>query len=191
MPLFLLFHPYVMFDSVTPKTAARQAPLSSTLSWSLLKFMSMEWVMYNHLILCFPFSSCLQSFPASESFPMSYLFTSGGQSTGASTSASVFPLNIQDWFPLGLTGLTQGTLKGLLQHQNLKSSIIWCSAFSMVQLSHPYMTTGKTIAFTIWTFVSKVMSLIFNMLSRFLIAFLPREGSYRKLQRRYTKHSAM
>ena len=60
-----MFHPYVMFDSVMPKTAARQAPLSSTLSWSLLKFMSMEWVMYNHLILCFPFSSCLLSFPAS------------------------------------------------------------------------------------------------------------------------------
>ena len=174
MPLFLLFHPYVMFHSVTPKTAARQAPLSSTLSWSLLKFMSMEWVMCNQLILCFPFS-----------------FTSGGQSTGASTSASVFPLNIQDWFPLGLTGLTQGTLKGLLQHQNLKASIIWCSAFSMVQLSHPYMTTGKTIVLTIWTFISKVMSLIFNMLCRFLIDFLPREGGYRKLQRRDTKHSAM
>ena len=68
----------------------------------------------------------------------------------------------------------QGTLKSLLQHHNLKTSILWCSAFSMVQLSHLYMPTGKTIALTIWTFVGKVMSLIFNTLSRFVIAFLPR-----------------
>ena len=79
------------------------------------------------------------------------------------------------WFdPLAV----QGTLKSLLQHLNSKASILWCSAFSMVQLSHLYMTTGKTIALTIWTFVGKVMSLLFNMLSRFVTAFLPRSKHF-------------
>ena len=76
-----------------------------------------------------------------------------------------------DWFDLLAV---QGTLKSLLQHHSSKASILWLSAFLIVQLSHPYMTTGKTIAFTRWTFVSKVMSLLFNMLSRLVIAFLPR-----------------
>ena len=88
----------------TPWTAAHQVSLSITNSWSLLKLMSIESVMpSNHLILCHPLSSCLQSFPASESFPMSQFFTSDGHSIGA--SASVLSMNIQDWFPLGLTGL--------------------------------------------------------------------------------------
>ena len=91
----------------------------------------------------------------------SQLFESGGQSIGASTSAPVLPGNIQGWFPLGLTGLillaVQGTLKSLLQDHNWKALILWCSAFFMVQLSNPYTTTGKTIALTRWTFVSKVM----------------------------------
>ena len=99
-----------------------------------------------------PFSSCLQSFPASGSFPMSQFFTSGGQNIGVSASASVLPVNIQDWFPLGLTGLisfrmdwldllaVQGTLKSLLQHHNSKASILWRSAFFMVLLTsiHDY-----------------------------------------------------
>ena len=79
-----------------------------------------------------------------------------------------------DWLDLLAV---QGTLKSLFQHHNLKASIFWHSAFFMVQLSHLYMTTGKTMAFTIWTFVGKVMSLLFNMLSRFVIAFLPRSKS--------------
>ena len=87
-------------------------------------------------------------------------------------------MNIQHCFPLGLTGLislqSEGLSKSLLQHHGLKALILWHSAFFMVQLSHPYMTTGKTIALTIWTFVGKVMSLLFNTLSRFVIAFLPR-----------------
>ena len=115
-------------------------------------------------------SSCPQSFPASRSFPVILLFTSGGQSIGASASASVLPMNIQGWFPLGLTGLTSFLSKGpsrVLQHCSLKASVLWCSAYSMVQLSHLYMTTGKTIALTTWTFVNKVMSLLFNTLSRF------------------------
>ena len=124
-----------------------------------------------------PFSSCLQSFPASGSFQMSQFFTSGGQSTGVSASESVLPMNTNehsfrmDW--LGLLAV-QGTLKSLLQHHSSKASILRCSAFLAVQLSHPYMTTGKTIALTRWTFVGKVMFLLFNMLSRFVINFLPR-----------------
>ena len=120
------------------------------------------------------FSSWLQSLSASGS-RMSQFFTSGGQTIGASAS-SVLPMNIQDWFPLGLTDLlaVQGALKSLLQHYSSKASILWCSAFFIVQLSHPYMTTGKSVALTRWTFVSKVRSLLCNMLSRLVIAFLPR-----------------
>ena len=108
---------------------------------------------------------------------MSQLFASGGQSSGASAPASVLPINIQGWFPLGLTGLISLQPKGLsrvLQHHISKALILWHSAFFMVQLSHPYLTTGKPITLTIWTFVGKMVSLLFNMLSRFVIAFLPR-----------------
>ena len=122
-----------------------------------------------------PFSSCPQSFLASGSFPISRFLTSGGRSTGV--SASVLPMNIQDWFPLGWTGwisfLSKG-LKNLLQHHSSKASILWCSAFFIVQLSHRHITTGKTIALTRRTFAGQGMSLVFNMLSRFVIAFLPR-----------------
>ena len=125
-----------------------------------------------------PFSFCLQSYPALGSFPMSHLFTSGGQSIGASDSASVLPMNIQYWFSLGLTGFdllaVQETLKSLLQHHSSKASILRRSASFIVQLLHPYMTTGKTIALTRGTFVGKVTSLLFNMLSRLVIIFLPR-----------------
>ena len=122
-----------------------------------------------------PFSSCVQSFPASGSFPMSQFFTSGGQRIAVSASASVLPINIQDWFPLGGTDLlaVQGTLKSLLQYHSSEASILWHSAFFMIQLSHPYITTGKTIALTRQTFIGKVMSLLFNMLCRLLRAFLP------------------
>ena len=122
-----------------------------------------------------PFSSCLQSFPASESFQMSQIFTSGGQSIGVSASASVLPMNIQDRFPLGLTDLISLQFKGLSRvFSNTTALILQCSAFFIVQLSHPYMTTGKTIALTRRTFVGKVMSLLFNILSRLVITFLPR-----------------
>ena len=115
-----------------------------------------------------PFSSCLQSFPASGCFLMSWFFASGGQSIGASASASVLPMNIQDCFPLGLTGLilqSKGLFKSLLQHHSSKASIFQCSAFLMVQLSHLYITTGQSLDSTRWMFVSKAMSLLFNMLS--------------------------
>ena len=126
-----------------------------------------------------PFSSRLQSFPGSGSFQMSQLFTSGGQSITVSASTSVLPMNTQDWSPLGWTDwlyllAVQGTLKSLLQHHSSKASILRHSAFFTVQLSHPYMTTGKTTALTRRIFVGKVMSLLFNMLSRLVIAFLPR-----------------
>ena len=126
-----------------------------------------------------PFSSCFQSFPASGSFLRSQFFTSGGQSIGA--SASVLPMNIQDWFPLGWTGwisLQSKGLSSLFQHHGSKASILWCPAFFMVLLSHPYMTTGKTIALTRWTFVGKRMSLLFNMLSRLVISFLKEQASF-------------
>ena len=102
---------------------------------------------------------------------MSQFFTSGGQRIAVSASASVLPINSQDWLDLLAV---QGTLKSFLQHHSSKASILWCSAFFIVQLSHPYMTTGKTIAFTRWSFVDKVMSLLFNMLSRLFITFLLR-----------------
>ena len=109
---------------------------------------------------------------------MSQLFASGGRSIGVSASASLLPMNMQDWFPLGLTCLISLLFKGLSRvfsnttvqkHQffSAQPSLWW-------KLSHPYMTTGKTIAFTRWAFISKVMSLLFNTLSRFVIALLPR-----------------
>ena len=123
-----------------------------------------------------PFSSCLQSFPASGSFPMSQFFPSGGQSIGVSASASVLPMKYSgmisfriDWLDLLVV---KGTLKSLLQHHSSKLSILLCSAFFIVQLSHTYMITGKTIALTRWTFVGKIVSLLFNMLSTLVIAFL-------------------
>ena len=124
------------------------------------------------------FSSRLQSFPASEPFPMIRHFASGGQSTGASASASILPKNIQDWFPLGFDWMdllaVKGTLKSLIQHHSSKASILQHSAFLTVKLSHPYMITGKTTALTRRIFVGKLMSLLFNMLSRLVITFLPR-----------------
>ena len=127
-----------------------------------------------------PFSSCLQSFPASGSFQKSQFFASSSQ------SIKRFSFNISpskehsrlisfrmDWLDLLAV---QGTLKSLLQHHSSKASILQCSAFFIVPLSHPYTATGKTIALTRWSFVGKVMSLLFNMLSRLVITFLPRSN---------------
>ena len=141
--------------------------------------MSIKLGCHPTISFCFvPFSSCLQSFSAAGSFKMSQFFKSGGQSIGAS-SFSNSPPNVCsglisfriDWFHL-LAVL--GTHKGLLQHHSSKASILRHSAFFMVQLSHPYMTAGKTVALIRWTSVCKVMSLLFNKLSRLVIAFLPR-----------------
>ena len=137
----------------TPSTAAHQAPLSSTISWNLLKFISIESVMLsNHFILCHPLLFLPSIFPS----------ILGGKSTGASASASVLPMIFQGWFSLGLTDLlaVQGTFKSLLWHHSSKASVLLCSAFFMVQVSHMNMTTGKTIVLTIQIFVGKVMSLL-------------------------------
>ena len=150
--------------SPTPRACSYSCPLS-------------QWYHPTISSSVVPFSSCLQSFVASGSFPVSQFFTTGGQSIRVSASASVLPMNIQDWFPVRLTGLIS------LQSRNsqesspttqFKSINMLHSAFFIVQISHPYMTTGKSITLTRWTFVRKVMSLLFNMLSRLVIAFLPR-----------------
>ena len=138
-----------------------------------------------------PFSSSPLSFPTLRSFPATQHFASGGQSIRVSTSASVFPMNIQSWFTLRLTGLISFLSKGLsrvLQHHNLKASVLQCSVFFMVQLSHLYMTTGKTIALTIWTFVGKIMSLLYNMLPR-SVSFSSREQASFNFMTIITVHS--
>ena len=163
----------------TPWTAARQASLSITNSRSLLKFMSIELVMpSNHLILCHPLLLPPSVFPSIRVFSHESAlrirwpkyWSSSFNITPSNEYSGLISLGM-DW--LGLFAV-QGTLKSLLQHHSSKASILQCSAFFMVQLSHPYMTTGKTIGLTRWTFVGKVMSLPFNMLSRLVITFLPR-----------------
>ena len=131
----------------------------------------------NHLILCRPLSFCLQCFPASMSFPRSQYFALDGQSIGVSASASVLPMNIQDWFPLGWTGwisLQSVGLSRVFSNTTVTKHQFFGAQISSCQLSHPYMTFGKTIALTRWTFVGKVMSLLFIMLPRLVITFLPR-----------------
>ena len=156
---------------------ARQASLSFIISWSVLKLMSIESMLSSHVILCH--SLLLPSF-----FPSVKVFSS--ESTLHirwpkywSFSFSISPSNEYselisfriDWFnPLAV----RGTPKSLLQHQNLKASVLWHLAFFMVQFLHLYMINGRTIVLAIWTLVSKVMSLFFNTLSKFIIAFLPR-----------------
>ena len=164
----------------TPWTAVSQAFLSLTISQSLHKFMSTASVMpSSHLILWCPLLLLPSIFSSIRDFPVSQLFESDDQNTGASALASVLPTSIQGWFPLRLTGLISLLSKGpsgvfssttVPRHQFFRV----LQNLSMVQLSQPYVTPGKTVALTIWTFVSRVMSLLFNALSRFVIAFLPR-----------------
>ena len=123
------------------------------------------------------FSSCPQSFPASGSFQMSQLFTSGGQSIGVSASTSVLPMSTQDWSALGWTSWISLQSKGLsrvFSNTTLQKHQFCTTTFFIIQLSHPYMTTGKPIALTRRTFVGKVVSLLLNTLSRLVITFLPR-----------------
>ena len=163
----------------TPWNTAHQPFLSITNSWSSLKLMSIKSVMpSSHLVLCHPFL-LLPSIPPSikvfsnEStlcmrWPKYWSFSFNISPSNEHPGLISFRM---DWFDLLVV---QGTLKSLPQHHSSKASILWCSAFFRVQLSHPYMTTGKTIALTRWPFVGKVMSLLFNMLSRLVITFLPR-----------------
>ena len=168
----------VMSDYATPWTAACQASLSFTTSQSLLKLMSIESMMpSNHFILCYPL--LLPSiFPSIRVFssesalhircPKYWSFSFSISLSNEYSGLISIRTNYLDLLAI------QGTLKNLLRHHSLKVSILWRSAFFMVQLSHPFMTTGKTIALTRWNFVGKVMSLLFNTVSRFVIAFLPR-----------------
>ena len=162
----------------TPWTAACQASLSITNSWSLLKVMSIESVMpSSHLILCLPLLLLPPIPPSIRVFsndstlhmrwPKYWSFSFNISPSNEHPGLISFRM---DWLDLLAV---QATLKSL-QHHSSKASILWCSAFFTVQLSYPYMTPGKTIALTGWTVVVKVMSLLFNMLSRLVIAFIPR-----------------
>ena len=172
-----LLSPVWLFE--TPWTAACQASLSITYSQSFLKLMSIESVMpSNHLILCHPLLFLLSIFPSIRVFSNEWVLCIRWPKYW-SFSFSIYPSSENsglisfkiDWFDLLAV---QGILKILFQHHSSKTFILRHSAFFMVQLSHPYMTTGKTIALTRWTFVGKVMSLLFKMLTRLFIAFLPR-----------------
>ena len=135
----------------------------------LPKLMSIESVMlFNHLTLCHPLLLLPSIFPSIRIFSNESVLRIRWPSVGTSASSSVLPMNIQDSFPIGLPGLIS------LQSKGSKALTLWCLAFFMVQLSHPYMTIGKAIPLSIWTFVGKVMSLLFNMLPRLVIALLPR-----------------
>ena len=142
-----LQHARLACPSLTPTTCSNSCPSS-------------RWCLPTILSSVVPFS-CLESFPASGSFPVSHFFTSSSQSIEVSASAPVLPMNTQDWSPLGWTGWISLQSKGLSRvFSNTtiqKPSILWCSVFFMVQLSDRYMSTGKTIALTIWAFVAKVM----------------------------------
>ena len=160
---------------MTPRTAAHQAPLSSTISQGLLKFLSIESVMLsNHLILCCPLLLLPSIFLSirvfsSESalhirWPKYWSFSFRISPSNEYSELISFRI---DWLDLLAV---QGTLKSLLQHHNLKISVLQHSAFFMVQLLHLYMTTGRTTALIVWTFIGKVMSLLLNTLSRFVVA---------------------
>ena len=158
-----LQHSRLLCPPLSPRVYSNSCPLS----WSCYLTISSSAT---------PFSFWLQTFPASGSFLMTQFFKSGGQSIGA--SASVLPMNLRDWFPFSLTGwislLSKGFSRVYSSTTVWKAWVLWCSAIFMIQLSHMYRTTGKTIALTMQTFVSKVMSAFFNMLSRSVIVFLPR-----------------
>ena len=153
-----LQHTRLHYPSPSPRVCSSSCPLS----WWCHPTISSSVV---------PFSSCPQSFPASGSFPMSQICASGGQSIGASASASALSMNTQGWFPLGLTGCISLQFKGL--SRVFSSTIVWRHKFFdaqpfLLSSSYTYMNTGKTIALTIQTFVRKVISLLFNMLSKYL-----------------------
>ena len=162
-----------------PWTTACQASLSITNSQSLLKLMSIESVMPSrHLIPCHPLLFPPSIFPSMRIFsnesvlrirqPKHWSFSFNISPSNEYSGLVSFRMDLLDLFAL------KGTPKSLLQHYSSKSSVLWHSALFIIQLSHPCMTTGKTIALTRWTFVGKVMSLLFNMLSRLVITFLPR-----------------
>ena len=166
-----------MSDSATPWTAACQAHMSSTLSQSLLKFMSIESVILsNPLIFCCPLLLLPSIFPSIGVFSYELSLCIRWLKYWSFSISPYSEYSGLISFRIGWLYLlaVQGTLKSLLQHHTSKASIPRCSDFFVVQLSYPHMTTGNTIALTLWTFVGKVMSLLLNILSRFVIVFLPR-----------------
>ena len=176
-PILLLLSHVRLF--ATPWTAARQASLSFTISQSLLELMSIESVMsFNHRILCRPLLLLPSIFPSIRVFfkesvihirwPKYWSFSFSISPSNEYSGTDSFRMDWLDHLAVN------GTLKSLLQHHSSKASILQCSAFFMTQLSHPYMTTGQTIALTLQTFVGKVMTLLFNMLLRLVITFLRR-----------------
>ena len=175
----VIFNCIIKNSKSTPGIVACQASLSFTISWSLLKFMSIELVMLsNHFIICHPILLLLSIFPSIRVFSNESVIHIRWPKYW-SFSLSISPFNEYSGlisFRIDCFDLlaVQGTLKSLLQHHSSKASILWCSAFFMIQLSHPYMTTGKIIALTRQTFFGKVMSLLFKMLPSLAIAFLPR-----------------
>ena len=173
----LLFSCSVMSDSLcNPMACSTSTSLSFTISRSLFKLMSTESVIpLSHLIPFGPFSLLPSIFPSIRVFSSESILCISGQSIGASASASVLPMNIQGWFPLGLIDFISLQSKEhstpILQH-TYKASILWHSDFFIVQCSHSYMTTGKSIALTTQTFVGQVLSLLLNTMFR--LTFLPR-----------------
>ena len=164
-----------------PWTVARQASSSITNAWACSNsYPSSRWCHPTISSSVLPFSPCLQSFPASESFPMSQFFVSGNQSIGASASASVLPMNIQDWFPLGWLVWSPCSPRDSQSSPTPQFKSINSSALSF--LYGPTLTPvhdyWKNHSLTRWTFVGKVMSLLFKTLSRLVIAFLPRSKSF-------------
>ena len=162
-----LQHARLLCPSPTPRACSNSCPLS-------------QWCHPTISASVVPFSH-QQYFPASGSFPVSQFFPSGGQRIGVSASTSVPPMNTQDWSSLGCTGWISFQSKGLsslLQHHSSKASILQRSAFFIVQLSHPYVTIGKTIVLIRQTFVVKVTSLLFSVMSWLVIVFLPRSKCF-------------
>ena len=148
-----------------------------------------RWCYLINLFSASPFYFCLQFFPASGTFPMSQLFPSSGQSIAASVSESVLPMNIQEWFPLGLTGLISflsKELSGVFSSTTVQKHQLFSSRPSSWSNSHICTTTGKITVLTIQIFVGKVMSLLFNMLSEFVAAFLPRSKHWHERYRQNT-----
>ena len=168
------FRTSVVSDSLQPRGLQHARPPWPSLTPGVYRnsYPLSLWCHPTILSSVLPFSSCLQSFPASGSFPMSQFFASGGQNIGVSASISVLPMNTQDWYHLGGTGWISLQSKGLSrvfsQHHSSKASILWCSTLTSI---HDYW---KNHSLSRWTFVGKVMSLLFNMLSRLVIPFLPR-----------------
>ena len=172
-----------MSDSVTPWTAAHQASLSIANSQSLLKLMSIKSVMaFNDLILCHPLLLPPSIFPSIRVFSNESVLPTRWPNYWSFSFNTSDPISLSNEYSglisFRMDGLdllaVQRTRKSLLHHHSSKASILWHSAFFTVQLSHPYMTTGKTTALTRWTFAGKVMCLLFNMLSRLAKVFLTR-----------------